>query len=162
MLAAGLDLDKVIMGHSHGPTRERLHRAETVVSVACNQPHPLSRISGAVARRLFRIGRTSSTSSYPTDGNTFEVIFVNPSYTESDGDQSVSTSDRQASPIAWVRNLSDHYIPEGKLVACWLVGDQWYCEWPTQGQRLQLVISQENIAHNDDGYVRLAAGDPGG
>lgn len=75
-------------------------------------------------------------SDYPKTGNTFEIVFVDADYTEAEGDQSPTTTDRQKTEqplpgqpplrFSWVHNLSGGYLAAGTVLAVARHNGKWW------------------------------------
>lgn len=75
----------------------------------------------AISAREIRMARTSLTpaGTYPTNGNTFPIVFVDCSYNKVMGTNPLSCGDRQGIAKAVVYNIRGRQIPVNTLVAVW-------------------------------------------
>jgi hypothetical protein len=66
--------------------------------------------------RHVRLGKTTSSSTYPSGGNTFEFVFVELSFTRTAGSQTQTFTDRSGAPQGVGQSASGQYIPEDTRV----------------------------------------------
>lgn len=92
--------------------------------------------------RYVGVGKTMSSGTYPTDGNTFEFVFTELSYTKSAGTQSQTYTDRSASAHGVGQSLDSRYINKG--TKCWVL-EQRNAQYVLIPFPIELYIKPEDV-----------------
>jgi len=109
--------------------------------------------------RVVRLAKTTSSSTYPTTGQKFEIIFTGATYTEAIGVETPTLIERSASPQAWVFSLSGAYIAEGELIWVFEFDGQWWT-WQNGGL-LGKIASGETLVAGGSAFVDIWTGTAG-
>lgn len=95
---------------------------------------------GAEAPRAVRWARTvldPATFTYPAAGttpNTYPIIFLDGTYTQTVGQQTPTWTNRQATGKSVVHNVAsglDAYIPITSIIPVWNDRGRWWTDWPS-------------------------------
>jgi hypothetical protein len=87
--------------------------------------------------------------TYPSEGaNVYWIKFIDGDYTESPGHQTLTATERQATAIAKVFNLSERYIPENTVVPVfWDRGHWWtWIDRPGKARWIAFTVGTGGLA----------------
>lgn len=145
------------------PLNERVARLEELVRAQAARVDQLTTLLARAGEgRNPRLARTTSLGMYPTRAdarNCWEIVFIDSTFTETAGVQSLtSTNRRAASPWAVAHNLyNDPFVPEGTLLMVWRDNNRWWFEYEDE---IQIAVLQGTLT--EGGSVSVKVQLPGG
>lgn len=143
---------------------DRLYALERKISDLTTRLQNMERERYSLTGSILRLGITRpnpDTSSYPSGGDTVHVRFVDATFTEESGTQTVTKHNRTEDPAAVAHVVGEAVPAQDTLVLVVRIGNRWWIVASFGG--LEAVLGKTNASHakGADGTINVYTGTAG-
>ena len=144
------------MPQSDGTTRERILTLERqAAALSARLDLALAQQGGGTAKVRTRLARTTTSTSYPGQpANSFEIEFLDGTFTETPGQQTPTYTARSANPTAVCHHIAGNLPPENTVIEVFQHNGKWWTQYAVgENDDTQLVKVDTDVTDcTDAGY----------